>query len=60
MNSAFRSLVAASIYILHAERDGRGGGAPIRGHKRAALLRNRNRLPVIVRQNGDGCAAGGK
>lgn len=30
------------------------GGTPIRGHKRAALLRNRNRLPVIVRHNGGG------
>lgn len=37
-------------YVFHAEQD---GGVVIRDHKCAALLRNRNRLSVIVRQNKD-------
>lgn len=45
--------LATSTYILRAGWDGGGGRAPIRSHKRAALLHNRNRLPVIVRQNGN-------
>lgn len=45
--------LATSTYTLRAGWDGGGGGAPIKSHKRAALLHNRNRLPVIVKQNGN-------
>lgn len=49
-DSRFFIAALSSAHVLQAERDGKRG-VSIRDHKRAALLCNRNRLPVIVRQN---------